>query len=87
MTFPLDPITNESMRTYLMTWLVMHGTKFIDLDATCEVDDAIEDALCWHWDSALERGYVYNIGYARSGETSEMSRLTKKALAFIKESK
>lgn len=83
MTHDYYPVTEVSMRTYLLTWLMLYGTKFIDLDATVEVDDSMDDFMTYHWMRALDRGYIYNAGYTRTGEVSEMTRLTKKGLALI----
>lgn len=83
-----EDVTDEVMREYLMTWLVMWGDKRINVDEAYEVDEAIgdEDELCWS--IALNRKLIGKkyvekdnlIGYGMGRYTY---RLTKKAIRFI----
>jgi|688.fasta_scaffold303440_5 hypothetical protein len=73
----------EKVVQYLTTWLMMYGKGFIEHDEASKVDDLISDwnEVCWSY--ALDKGYIYNVGWTRYHAVDMKSRLTKAGLEYI----
>jgi hypothetical protein len=78
-----EEIKEEKVVQYLTTWLMTYGKGFIEHDEASKVDELISDwdEVCWSY--ALNKGYIYNVGWTRYGAVDMKSRLTKAGIAFI----
>lgn len=80
---PKENPKEEKVVQYLTTWLMMYGKGFIENDAASKVDELISDVNEECWSYALNKGYIYNVGWTRYGAVDMKSRLTKAGLEFI----
>jgi len=80
---PPENPKGEKMISYLTTWLMLYGKGFITEDEATKIDDLIDDDNEVCWSHALDKGYIYNTGWARYSAVDGKTRLTKAGLEFI----
>lgn len=80
-----EDITDDVMRQYLMTWLVMYGHRWVNTDEAYEVDLAIndDDELCWARARSMKLIGKKDVDDEAIHMMKSQYRLTKKAIKFI----